>query len=344
MPSRKTFKVAVLVNLAKNAPSVASERVSVTHDALADLDSEKTGLSYVAALRARGHEAVLREGGLDLPAWLAEFKPDICLNTCEGFIGDSREAQVPALLEMIGNVRYTGPGPLAAAVTQDKPTTKQVLHYYGLPTPLFQVFATPHDPVRVDLRYPLFVKPKHEGTGMGVKADSIVRTAAQLRDRVAWVIDTYQQPALVESYIEGLDITCGLTGNGDDVHFFPITEVDFSGYPPEIGAVYGSLHKIEYDEAYRNKCPAPLDDYRPGLSDEIRTLTHQVFLRTGCRDYGRVDFRLDADYNPHILEINGLPGIAPRSDLTLMAEAEGLTHTDLVNMVLDAGLKRYGLI
>lgn len=344
MPSQRAFRVALLVNLAKNAPEVARARLTATHDALADLDSEKAGLAYAEALRAGGHEVLLREGGPDLAAWLAEARPDICLNTCEGFIGDSREAQVPALLEMIGNVRYTGPGPLAAALTQDKPTTKQVLHYHGLPTPVFQVFKTPSDSVRADFRYPLFVKPKHEGTGMGVKADSIVRNKKELRERVAWVIKTYDQPALVETYIEGKDVTCGLVGNDDDVRFLPITEIDYSGYPPELGAIYGSYHKVEFDDRYRNKCPAPLDDYRPGLSDEIRELTHQVFLKTGCRDYARVDFRLDAEFNPFILEINCLPGIAPTSDLTLMAKAEGLSHADLVNMVLDAGLKRYGLI
>ncbi len=344
MPSLKTFKVALLVNLAKNAPDTVSARADAPQDALADLDSEKTALSYAEALRSRGHEVLMRDGGPDLGAWLAEAKPDICLNTCEGFQGDSREAQVPALLEMIGNIRYTGPGPLAAAVTQDKPTTKQVLHYYGLPTPIFQVFSSPADAIRPDLHFPLFVKPKHEGTGMGVKADSIVHNRKELRARVASVIKAYGQPALVETYIDGKDITCGLTGNGEDVHFFPITEVDFSGYPPELGAIYGSLHKVEYDDQYRNKCPAPLDDYRPGLSDQIRELTLQVFLQTGCRDYARVDFRLDADYNPYVLEINGFPGIAPNSDLTLMARAEGLTHADLVNMVLNAGLKRYGMI
>ena len=344
MASKRNFKVALLVNLARNAPEAVRARANAPADALADLDSEKTGQSYADALRTRGHEVLVKEGGPDLAAWLAEHKPDICLNTCEGFVGDSREAQVPALLEMIGNIRYTGPGPLSAALTQDKPLTKQVLHYHGLPTPIFQVFKTPGDAIRADFRYPLFVKPKHEGTGMGVKADSVVHNRKQLRERVEWVIKAYDQPALVETFVDGKDITCGLTGNAEDVHFFPITEVDFSGYPPEIGAVYGSLHKIEFDDDYRNKCPAPLDDYRPGLSDQIRELTHEVFLCTGSRDYARVDFRLDADFNPFILEINGLPGIAPNSDLTLMAKAEGLTHADLVNMVLDAGLKRYGMI
>jgi D-alanine-D-alanine ligase len=145
---------------------------------------------------------------------------------------------------------------------------------------------------------------------------------------------------MVERYIEGKDITCGLVGNGDDVHFFPITEVDFSGYPAELEPIYGAQQKADYADLYRNKCPAPLGDH---LTNEIRRLTHQTFLVTGCRDFTRVDFRLDNDNQPYILEINGLPGITPISDLTLMAEAEGWTHADLVCAVLDAGLKRCGI-
>jgi D-alanine-D-alanine ligase len=332
-----SLRIALLVNLARNAPPV--HRDNTPPDILAELDSEKSAEAYAKALREAGHNVLLREGNAHLASWLDEVEPDICFNTCEGFGGDSREAQVPALLEMIG-AHYTGPTPLAAAITNDKPTTKRILHYYSLPTPHFQVFNSPDDKLRHTLRFPLFVKPAHEGTGMGIGNDSVARDEKHLRDRVAWTIEAYQQPALVETYIEGKDITCGLVGNGDDVHFFPITEVDFSGYPPELLPLYGSLQKIELDHLYKNKCPAPLGDK---LTKEIRRLTLQTFLVTGCRDFARVDFRLNRDGHPFILEINGLPGITPRSDLTLMAETEGWTHGDLVRAVLDAALKRYGM-
>jgi D-alanine-D-alanine ligase len=334
----RTYRIALLVNLARNAPPI--HRDNAPPDILAELDSEKNVESYARALSQAGHEVLIQEGNAYLASWLDDVQPDLCFNTCEGFGGDSREAQVPALLEMIG-VRYTGPTPLAAAITHDKPTTKRILHYYGMPTPHFQVFQTPDDKLRHTLHFPLFVKPAHEGTGMGVHNESVVHNERQLRDRVAWTIQAYQQPALVETYIVGRDITCGLVGNGNDVHFFPITEVDFSGYPPDLLPIYGSIQKVELDHLYRNKCPAPLGDK---LTREVRRLTHQTFLVTGCRDFARVDFRLDERGRLFILEINALPGITPRSDLTLMAEAEGWTHGDLVRAVLNAGLKRYGML
>ena len=330
------IRVALLVNLARNAPPIHR---SAPSDILAELDQDKNVEAYATALRSRDYEVQLQEGNVFLASWLEKIQADICFNTCEGFGGDSREAQVPALLEMLG-VRYTGPTPLAAAITHDKPTTKRVLHYYGLPTPLFQVFESPDEPMHAGLEFPLFVKPSHEGTGMGIRNESIVRDERHLRDQIAYTIEAYRQPALVESYIEGKDITCGLVGNGNDVHFFPITEVDFSGYPPELAPIYGIQQKVDYDYLYKNKCPAPLGDK---LTNEVRRLTHQVFLVTGCRDFGRVDFRLTEDGRPFILEINALPGITPHSDLTLMAEAEGWTHANLVCAVLDAALKRYGM-
>jgi D-alanine-D-alanine ligase len=332
-----TLRIALLINLARNAPPIHNNAPA---DILAELDADKNVEAYAAAMRARHHEVLIQEGNAHLANWLEKTQPDICFNTCEGFSGESREAQVPALLEMLG-LPYTGPTPLAAAITHDKPTTQRILGCYGLPVPYFQEFTSPNDVLRSEMKFPLFIKPSHEGTGMGIRNDSIVRNEKRLREQVAYVIETYHQPAMVETYIEGKDITCGLVGNGDDVHYFPITEVDFSGYPADLEPIYGVQQKIDYADYYKNKCPAPLGEQ---LSNQIRQLTHQVFMVTGCRDFARVDFRLTDNNQPYILEINGLPGITPASDLTLMAQAEGWTHADLVCSVLDAGLKRYGLL
>ncbi|MFN3704655.1 MAG: ATP-grasp domain-containing protein [Thermoflexales bacterium] len=336
--SNSTLRVALLVNLARNAPPI--QRTIMPPDLLVELDSDRNVEAYAQALEEEGHEVLVHEGDAYLAQWITEIKPDICFNTCEGFLGNSREAQVPALLEMIG-ARYTGPTPLAAAITQDKPTTKRILQSYRLPTPPFQVFETPDEELSPELSFPLFVKPIHEGTGMGIHNESIVYNERQLRDRVAWLITAYDQPALIEPFIDGQDLTCGLVGNGQDVHFFPINEVDYSGYPSELRHIYGSLQKVDFEQYYRNRCPAPISEK---LADDIRKLTHQTFLATQCRDFARVDFRLDKKEQLHILEINALPGIGVHSDLTLMAAAEGWTHGELVRAVLHAALRRYQML
>ena len=335
----RALRVALLVNLASNAPEPPP---GAPADYLYELDHEHNVEAYRAALESRGHTVLPMEGNADLPARLRATPVDICFNTCEGFRGDAREAQTPALLEMLG-ARYTGSKVRALALTLDKPMTKRVLSFYGLPTPAFQEFHTPDDPLDPRLRFPLFVKPAGEGTGMGIDSRSIVETEASLRERVAYVIEAYRQPALVEEYVDGRDVTVGMLGNWPDPHVFPISTVDYSGYGDDAAPVYDAQHKVDRADEYRCRCPADLPE---ALAGELRRLAVATMRVTGTLDVARVDFRLErrAGDAPQILEINSLPGLTPISDLTLMAQAEGGSHTDLINGVLDAALRRYGLV
>jgi len=346
------LRAVVLYNLKENAPSLNGQR---PQDALAELDSQRNVEDYAAAIRALGHDVIAFEGGADLAYRLAEHPVDICFNTCEGYRGDSREAQVPALLEMLG-VPYAASKVLALAITLDKAMTKRVLAYHGLPTPRFQEFrdaCQPLDPALLDrlkAGNPLFVKPNREGTGIGIYGDSVVRTEAELRERVAHHLAAYQQTVLVEEYVEGRDVTCGLVGNlrpakrggAADFHIFPISEVDHSAYAPGTENFYSYHLKVDLADDYHYRCPAPIPDH---LAAEVRRLTVETFRACGCLDVARVDFRLDArnNWQPTILEINALPGLAWNSDLTLCAEAEGWTHYQLLQAVFNAAVDRYGL-
>jgi D-alanine-D-alanine ligase len=359
---RGGFRIALLYNLASNAPALSGD---APPDSLDELDSQKNVEAYAAALRAAGHTVFPMEGDASLPARLKRNKIDICFNTCEGYRGDSREAQVPALLEMLG-IPYTAARVLGLALTLDKAMTKRVLAYHGLPTPRFQEFFTPDDALDPTLRFPLFLKPNREGTGKGITSKSIVNDEAGLREYVAYLIKHYHQPVLVEQYVDGRDLTCGLVGNlepkalnapiplaamypkdgqtGLDyagVHFFPISEVDYTVYPPGTEPVYSNKLKIELADDYHGLCPAPIPE---DTAAEIRRLTLEVFRRTQSLDMSRVDFRLDRrTRQPQILEINALPGITPISDLSLCAYAEGWTHADLVVAVMNAAISRLQL-
>jgi D-alanine-D-alanine ligase len=136
-------------------------------------------------------------------------QPDICFNSAEGLGGDAREAQVPALLEMLG-IPYTGSRVLANGISLDKTLTKRIWRDRRLPVAPFQEFNTVDDPLRADLKFPLFVKPSREGTGMGVDNNAIVNAEKELRERVSYIIETYQQPALVETYLSGREFTVGI--------------------------------------------------------------------------------------------------------------------------------------
>jgi D-alanine-D-alanine ligase len=350
------LNVAVLANLKRNAPRYEG----MPADAWDDLDSDITVDSLVAALQAGGHRATFLEGNLSLIEQLPRLKPDICFNICEGHWGDSRESHVPALLEMLRQP-YTGSGVLTLALTLDKPMTKRVLAFHDLSTPAFQVFERAEEPLDDDLRFPLFVKPSREGTGMGVSGQSIVHDERELRAQLHDQLARYQQPILVERFIRGREVTIGVIGNlrppvarrmPDDetarrvmggLQFLPPLEVDFRAYPETEGGVYTNRMKTEWAHDFHYLCPAPLDH---GEVEQLNRLTAAVFRVTGCRDVARVDFRLDADDGdrPYILEVNPLPGLYPGlSDLVLEAAAEGTSYAGLINAILDAASLRYGM-
>ncbi len=325
-----------------------------------DLDSEKTIRALTESIKAGGHICEFFEGNLTLVRELPKFKPDICFNICEGHYGTAREAHIPAILEML-QIPYTGSNVFTLALALDKPMTKRVLTYHELPTPPFQTFERSDEPLSEDLTFPLFAKPSREGTGMGVSLKSTLHNETDLREQVSFLLKKYQQPVLVEKYIEGREVTVGVVGNlvgpvarrlpenldapriDSGLRFFPPMEVDLKPYQ-ETDGVYSNRLKVELADQLNYLCPAPLD---PEMVDELNWLTAAVFRVTGANDVSRVDFRLDANDNlkPYILEINPLPGLSPGiSDLVIEAAAEGVGHAHLVNMILETALERYGLI
>ncbi|HEM62369.1 MAG TPA: hypothetical protein ENO24_08760 [Chloroflexi bacterium] len=329
------LRIALLANLKANAPKSAWE----PPDRWAELDSERTVKAIAKALEQGGHRVTFLEGDIGLCEKLKSGKFDIAFNICEGHQGDARESHVPALLEMLG-VPYTGSKVLCLALTLDKPMAKRVLAFHGLPTPRFQVFEDPEAALDPVLSYPLFVKPAAEGTGKGITGDSVARNDGELRRQLRWLIETYQQPALVEQYVEGREITVGVLGNRQ-LRALPPLEIDLSTCPPEERGIYTSRIKADLPTAPRYLCPASLSKAQVR---KLSRLAVAAFRALGCLDVARVDFKLDAHdrEKPCILEVNPLPGLSPGiSDLVFEAEAEGMTHAQLINAILDAALERY---
>ncbi len=360
------MRVAILANLKQNAPRWEG----MPADQWDDLDSEKTVKNLAAALVSAGHEAEFFEASILPPFNLIErltsYQPDICFNIAESHFGDGREAQVPAILEML-RLPYTGSQVMALALALDKPMTKRVLAYHDLPTPEFQVFESADEPICADLadddgvlRFPLFLKPSREGTSMGISADSIVTSADQLHERVGQMIRRYNEPILCEHYISGRELMVGILGNlhptaarrlsersyderiPDELTYLPIIEFEPTHVDTE-GDVYTNRMKTDLADDYRYQCPAQLD---ADLERRLRFLAGAVFRVTGCKDVARVDFRIDGETGqPYVLEINPLPGLNPGfSDLCLQSDAAGWAYERLINTILDNALARYGLL
>ena len=325
-------------------------------DAGAEFDSIETIQSIRSALEAGGHRTEFIPFSADLSNSLKAVNPDICFNIAEGVRGDAREAQVPALLELLG-IPYTASRVVPNAISLDKTLTKRIWRDARLPVVPFQEFVTVDENIRPGLTFPLFVKPAREGTGMGVDMGAVVQDETELRNRIDWVLETYQQPALVETFLPGREFTVGILGRSEALsvtlrphlyapngfHRFPILEIE-SGQSITPG-VYG--YKAKSKDLWEKGAPGYLcpADLEPKLVDTLQRLALRAHRAIGAVDVSRVDFRLDAEGNPYLLEINTLPGLNPEiSDLCIMAEAENFPYRDLILEILDLAAARFGLV
>ena len=157
---------------------------------------------------------------------------------------------------------YTGGDFLSLAITLDKARTKEILGYHGVPTPAFQVFADADEPLRAGLAFPLIVKPLHEDASIGVFRDSVVADEAALRRRVRDVLERNRQPAIVEEYVHGRELSVGVLEQDGARLVTPMNEVVFN-LPPDVPHVYSYTGKWdsesdEYKAIVPDECP-PLD-------------------------------------------------------------------------------------
>lgn len=351
--NRRPWKVAVLANVKGDDIALPGD---VPPDALADYDHIETIQAIQAAIETDGHSTLFIPADANLPYALKEYQPDICFNISEGLGGDAREAQTPALLEML-KIPYTSSRVLANAIALDKTLTKRLWRDRRLPVAPFQEFITGEETLRPELHFPLFVKPSREGTGMGMDDNSIVHNEQELRERVRWVIRLYRQPALVEHYLPGREFTVAVMGradaksysrhpewyDADGFHRFPILEVNHShSITP---GVYGKAAKsIDLGETGAPEviCPAPID---PELARKLQHYARRAHQVLGALDISRVDIRLDEKDQPCLIEINPLPGLTPDfSDLCVICNADGISHTELILEILYLGASRWGLL
>ena len=303
-------------------------------EAVAEFDSESTIAALADAIRACGHEVDLIGRGRTLARRLSEgVRWDLVFTIAEGLDGRSREAQVPALLEMYG-IPYTFSDPLACAVTLDKAVAKRLVLSHDLPTPRFCLVSRAADLDNVRLEYPLFVKPVAEGTGKGIDRLSRVEHAEALREAVLPVLDRFRQPVLVEEYLPGREFTTGILGTGPDARVLGTMEI----------RVLANASAADYTFDVKEKCEScvsytPLD-HGP-LREAVEALALNAYRALDCRDTGRVDVRLDRDARPAFMELNPLPGLHPtHSDLPMIATQEGMGYNELIDSIIASALRR----
>ncbi len=257
-----------------------SEPPSPTSDDLyAEWDDIHTIRAVESAL-AGCHQVSLVEANLDAYGAFRELRPELVFNIAEGLLGNSREAQIPAMLDMLG-IPYTGSDPVALGICLDKRRTKEVLAYHRIPTPRFSIVQSLRE-IPTRLRYPLMVKPTLEGSSKGVTDRALVRDRRALIRQVDWVLGTYRQPALVEEFLPGREFTVALLGNGPSLRTLPIVEINFDTLPEGVNPIYSFeakwLWDREEDPLKIFSCPAPLE---PPAAKKYR-----ANLQKGLSGYG----------------------------------------------------------
>ncbi len=311
----------------------------IADDSLEEYDSIEVIQALTRTLRLLGHSTVRLGGGRKFLEKVLSTRVDFVFNIAEGR-GDtrSREAQVPAVLEMLG-IPYSGSDPETLAITLDKPTAKRLVQSAGVPTPSWMIIKSQAELRSLPaarLPLPAFIKPAWEGSSKGIRLTSRLDTAAAVKAGAIKLLKQYNQPVLVEKYIEGDEVTVGIIGNS----------------PPAVAGIMRVLPKkkfksfvysLEVKRDWRNlveyECPAHLG--QKALA-RIAELSLNAFRVLGCRDVSRMDFRLGKDGVPYFLEVNPLPGLNPSSgDLPIMCYKMGWTYDKLIRAILDAACKRY---
>jgi D-alanine-D-alanine ligase len=320
----------------------------IARDQFAEWDSPTTIAAVESALSHLG-KVVRLEANEEFPERLRQTRPDIVFNIAEGFHGVNREAHVPAICEFFG-IPYTGSDPFTLSLCLDKARTKETLTFHGIPTPKFAVVEKIEDLEALGrpLSLPLFVKPLHEGSSKGITDSNLCWDRAHLLRQTEFLLENYDQPVLVEEYLPGKEFTCAVLGNGDSATVLPIVAMNFESLPNGALPIYSFDAKFVWDRPENPldifQCPARITRE---LQASIDRVTLDAYRVLGCRDWARIDVRLDAVGVPNVLEVNPLPGILPdpadNSCLPKAARAVGISYDELIQNCLKHAAARQGV-
>ena len=331
------------------APAPAAHEVAV-EDEYAEWDAPATIDAVARALALHG-EVIPLEATDDFPQRLRETRPDIVFNIAEGLRGPNREAHVPAICEFYG-IPYSGSDPFTLALCLDKARTKEILRAHAVPTADWWLVRSPDELRALAARrpqLPLFAKPVHEGSSKGITERNFIASARDLEPVVLDLLERYQQPVIVETFLPGAEFTCGVLGNGASAQVLPIVGLNFASLPTGALPIYGFEAKWLWD---RPENPLDIFSCPARISKKLRAAIVDVVLRAyhvlGCRDWSRVDVRLGAGDRVNIVEVNPLPGILPdvqdNSCLPKAARAAGLDYDALIGACLRAAADRQGVV
>jgi D-alanine-D-alanine ligase len=299
----------------------------------AEFDKQDTVDAIDIALKKMGFETEAVGNCFQLIDELSAGKRwDLVFNIAEGLYGDGRESVVPAILDQY-RIPYVFSGPVILGVSLNKYLTRLIVSAAGVPVSPGFLISDKSDAERCELRYPLFIKPVSEGTGKGITEKSLVRSADELKSMAVYLLERFQQPALVEEYLPGREFTVGIAGSGENATALGGMEIECRDNLP---------YSVEFKENYQLFCKySPMDEE---FAEECKTVALKAWIALGAVDGGRVDVKADRNGKICFIEVNPLAGLHPvHSDLPILSRMSGIEYQTLLEMIMNSALKRHGL-
>jgi len=296
------------------------------------------------SLAKLGHEPFyyILDGRTQSLQGLAKCGADLVFNLTESYAGDdTKEMHVAAYMDLVG-LPYTGAGPHANFLAQDKAIAKKMFAFHGIRTPFFATAYRGQIDHAHDISFPLIVKPMSEDGSIGINSDAVVTSIKELMERVQYIQDEFDSPALIEEYIEGREIYAAILGSYESTRALPLVELDLSKLPEGLPKIASYDVKFEkHTEAHRLTKSAVATDLDEETVTRLMETAIAAYRAVKLRDYGRIDMRLTPKGEVYVIEANPNPWLSSKHEFAMAAKASGLSYTQLIGEILDLALTRY---
>lgn len=342
------LKVTVLYDLWEEEPAEVQEEAPAPRRRKGQKKRKKRPVKHdreeiFEALEKLGHEPsyYVLDGRPQSLLGLAKCGADLIFNLTESYAGDdTKEMHVTAFLDML-EIPYTGAGPHAHILAQDKSIAKKMFAFYGIQSPYFATSYRGAIDHSHDIAFPLIVKPTSEDGSIGIGADAVVNSVKELMERVFYIQTEFDSPALIEEYIEGREIYAAILGSYESAHALPLVELDLSKLPKGVPRIASQDVKFEREtEAYKVTKSAIAEDLGEETEARLIETALKAYRAVKLRDYGRIDLRLSSKGDVYVIEANPNPWLSSGQEFAMAAKKSGLSYTQMIGEIVELAMAR----
>ncbi|HWE83905.1 MAG TPA: hypothetical protein VG267_03105 [Terracidiphilus sp.] len=346
--SGANLKVTVLYDLWEEQPAEVEEEAPPPRRRKGQKIRKKKPVKHdreeiFEALEKLGHQPsyYVLDGRSQSLVGLAKCGADLIFNLTESYAGDdTKEMHVTAFLDLL-DIPYTGAGPHAHILAQDKSIAKKMFAFYGIQSPWFATAWRGVIDHAHDISFPLIVKPTSEDGSIGVDAASVVTSVKELMERLSYIQTEFDSPALIEEYIEGREIYASILGGYENARALPLVELDLSKLPKGMPRIASQDVKFEKDsEAYKLTKSAIAEDLDEETTTRLTDIAVKAYRAVQLRDYGRVDMRVSGKGEIYVIEANPNPWLSSGQEFAMAAKKSGLSYTQMIGEIVDLAMAR----